>query len=104
MQFVENEGASLITIRLALRWAQQNPKASTVIHSDRLGMVRRFAAWRSAEDPRTEIPPSRLLPRRYQRPAPYIYSGEEVEKVMAAAAVLPSADGVRGLTCLVSWP
>jgi len=98
VQFVESEGASFITIERALRWAQQNPKASSVIHSDRLAMVRRFAAWRSAEDPRTEIPPARLLPRRYQRPAPYIYSTEEIERLVSSAASLPSADGVRGLT------
>jgi integrase len=98
VKFVENEGASFITIGLALRWAQQNPAASSVIHSDRLAMVRRFAAWRSAEDPRTQIPPARLLPRRYQRPAPYIYSAEEIKKIVSSAASLPSANGLRGLT------
>jgi integrase/recombinase XerD len=98
VQFIEAEKASFITIELALRWAQQDPKASSVIHSDRLAMVRRFAAWRSAQDPRTEIPPSRLLPRRYKRPAPYIYSTAEIEKIVTTAAALPSAKGLRGLT------
>ena len=99
VQFIEAEEASFITIELALRWAQQDPKASSVIHSDRLAMVRRFAAWRSAQDPRTEIPPSRLLPRRYRRPAPYIYSTAEVGKIVTTAAALPSDKGLRGLTC-----
>ncbi len=98
VQFVEKDGATCITIGLALRWAQQNPAASSVVHSDRLAMVRRFAAWRSATDPRTEIPPARLLPRRYQRPAPYIYSAEEVERIVSGAASLPSSKGLRGLT------
>lgn len=98
VQFVEDEGASFITIALALRWAQQNPEASSVIHADRLGMVRRFAAWRSGQDPRTEIPPTRLLPRRYTRPAPYIYTMPEIEKIVASAAALPSAKGLRGPT------
>lgn len=62
-------------------------------------MVRRFAAWRNAEDPRTEIPPVRLLPRRYQRPTPYIYSNEEIRRVIVNAAYLSSKHGLRGLTC-----
>lgn len=98
VRFVEREGATSLTTALALRWAQEDSKASSVTHSDRLGMVRRFAAWRSAEDPRTEVPPARLLPRRYQRPTPYIYGAVEVERIVSAAAALPSASGLRGLS------
>ena len=54
VRFVEREGADFITTELALRWAQEDPEATSVTHADRLAMVRRFAAWRSAEDPRTE--------------------------------------------------
>lgn len=96
--FIEDRGATAITTELALQWAQENPAASSVTHADRLAMVRRFAAWRSAADPRTEIPPARLLPRRYQRPAPYIYSDVEVARIVSAAAELPSHRGLRGLT------
>ncbi len=99
LRFLEAEGASFVTTELALRWAQEDPEASSVTHSDRLAMVRRFAAWRSAQDPRTEIPPPRLLPRRYQRPTPYIYNEAEIESIVSAARSLPSARGVRGLTC-----
>jgi integrase len=98
VQFVEREGADFITTKLALRWAQANPEAKSVTHADRLAMVRRFAAWRSSEDPRTEIPPVRLLPRRYQRPTPYIYSTQEVESIVSTAASLPSESGLRGCT------
>jgi integrase len=98
VRFVEDAGASFITIGLALRWAQQNPEASSVIHADRLGMVRRFAMWRSGHDPRTEIPPLRLLRRRYTRPAPYIYIASEIEKMVASAAAFPSAKRLRGPT------
>jgi integrase len=98
VQFIEQRGATAITTGLALQWAQEDLAASSVTHADRLAMVRRFAAWRSATDPRTEIPPARLLPRRYQRPAPYIYSDEEVAKILSAAADLPSHKGLRGLT------
>lgn len=98
VQFIERRGATAITTELALQWAQEDPVASSVTHADRFGMVRRFAAWRSASDPRTEIPLARLLARRYQRPAPYIYSDEEIAKLVSAAADLPSHRGLRGLT------
>jgi len=98
VRFVDHEEASFITTELALRWAQEDPEASSVTHADRLAMVRRFAAWRSVEDPRTEIPPVGLLPRRYQRPTPYIYSNKEVESIVSSAASLPSATGLRSVT------
>jgi integrase len=98
VRFVEREEATYITTQRALRWAQEDPAASSVTHADRLGMVRRFAAWRSAEDPRTEIPAARLLPRRYQRPTPYIYSQAEIESIVQSAAVLPSKGCLRGPT------
>lgn len=98
VQFIEGRGATAITTELALQWAQEDPAASSVTHTDRLAMVRRFAAWRSATDPRTEIPPARLLLRRYQRPAPYIYADQEIARIVSAAADLPSHRGLRGLT------
>jgi integrase/recombinase XerD len=98
VQFVEGRGATAITTELALQWAQEDPAASSVTHADRLAMARCFAAWRSATDPRTQIPSTRLLPRRYQRPAPYIYSDEEIARIVSAAADLPSHRGLRGLT------
>jgi integrase/recombinase XerD len=98
VRFIEDRGATVITTELALQWAQEDRAASSVTHADRLGMVRRFAAWRRAVDPRTEIPPARLLRRRYQRPVPYIYTDEEVTKIVSAAADLPSHKGLRGLT------
>lgn len=98
VRFLEHRGAITITTELALQWAQEDPAASSVTQADRLAMVRRFAAWRSATDPRTEIPPAWLLPRHYQRPAPYIFSEAEVAKIVSTAADLPSHKGLRGLT------
>lgn len=98
VQFLERRGATTITTEIALQWAQEDLGASSVTHADRLAMVRRFAAWWRATDPRTEIPPTRLLPRRYQRPAPYFFSDDEVAKIVSLAANLPSPKGLRGPT------
>ena len=96
--FLEREGADFVTTQLALRWAQQSTHAQPATWADRLGVVRRFAAWRSLTDPRTEIPPRGLLPHRRRRKPPYIYSDEEIERIVAQAARLPSACGLRGPT------
>ena len=64
--FLQVEGASYITRELALRWATQPAKAQPSTWAWRLSMVRRFALWHSAREPRTEIPPVGLLPHRYQ--------------------------------------
>jgi len=52
--FVLAEGAPYITAELALRWAKQPVGAQPATWAWRLGMVRRFAAWRSATDPRCQ--------------------------------------------------
>jgi integrase len=96
--FLEHEGAASITTELALRWATQPAQARPATWADRLGMVRRFAAWRRGADPRTEVPPAGLLPHRHRRIAPYLYSDQEIERLLAAARQLPSAKGLRALT------
>lgn len=96
--FAEGEGASYITIGLMLRWAQQSSKAQPATRATWLAMVRRFALWRSASDPRTEVPPENLLPVRYRRQHPYLYQDDDVEQLIRAAAQLPSRRGVRALT------
>jgi integrase len=58
-------------------------------------MVRRFARYCSANDPRTTVPAPDLLPHRYRRPEPYIYRDEEITRLLEAARRLPPADGLR---------
>jgi site-specific recombinase XerD len=98
VEFLEHEGADFVTIELALSWAQQPIQCRPSTWADRLDTVRRFAVWRSATDPRTQIPPRRLLPHRCRRNAPYIYTDEEVEQLMAEASRLSSPTGLRALT------
>jgi len=96
--FLEGESAPYITTQLALRWAQEATGAQPVTRAARLNTVRRFAAWRNATDLRTEIPPRGLIPHRYRRKHPYIYSDEEVSKIVQAARRLPSPKGLRAHT------
>ncbi len=98
VEFLDREGAAVVTTKLALRWATAPAGATPATWAQRLGDVRRFATWLSATDPRTEIPPSGLLPERYRRRPPYIYSNEEVAHIVREAARLPSPLGLRAQT------
>jgi integrase len=96
--FLHTQGASHITTELALRWATRPAEAQPSTWAWRLSMVRRFATWHSAVERRTEIPPAGLLPHRYQRKKPHIYSDEEIEKLLREAARLASPRGLRAHT------
>jgi integrase/recombinase XerD len=98
VRFLKAEGASYITKELALRWAIQPAAAQPYTWTWRLSMVRRFAVWHSATEPRTEIPAPGLLPHRYQRKKPYIYSDEEIASLLGRAAQLSSSKGLRAPT------
>ena len=97
-EFLEREAATVVTTELALRWATAAANVTPATWAQRLGDVRRFATWLSATDPRTEVPPQGLLPYRYLRRPPYIYSDTEVERIVREATRLPSSLGLRALT------
>lgn len=96
--FLQAQRASYITTELALRWATQPTKAQPSTWAGRLGMVRRFAIWHSAFEPRTEIPPAGLLPHRYRRKPPHIYSDQEIKRLLRRTQQLPSPKGLRART------
>jgi len=96
--FLEASGASHLTIALALQWAQHDPAARPAEWARRLSFVRGFARHWSAQDPHTEVPPWGLLPHRPGRARPYLYSDDEVQRLLQAAQQLPPPHGLRGPT------
>ena len=96
--FLEQHRASYITSQLALTWAQQPSTVQPAEWARRLSVVRAFARYRSASDPRTEIPPEGLLPYRPKRARPYLYSAEEIRALLRAALTLPGRGGLRPWT------
>ena len=90
VSFTEKEGASFITADLALRWATQSIGCQAARSAARLGIVRKFAQYQSAMDPRTEVPSRELIPYRYHRRSPYIYSNDEIRRLINAAKQLQS--------------
>jgi integrase len=96
--FLEAEGASYITAELALRWATLPAKAQPSTWTWRLSMIRQFAKWHRAIEPRTEVPAERILCHRYERKKPHIYSDEEIHRLLRGAEQLPSPRGLRAHT------
>lgn len=83
--FMEQHRASYITNALALAWAQQPANVQPAHWARRLTFVRGFARYRSATDPRTQIPPQGLLPFQPKRARPHLYSDDEIESLLCAA-------------------
>lgn len=96
--FVEQAGSNHITVGLFLRWRDAFGHAQRSTWAARLGIVRRFAQWLQCLDTRHEVPPRTLIPSRYHRSPPYIYSPLEIRRLIGVAAQLPSFNGLRGLT------
>ncbi len=98
VSFLERQGASGITTDLALRWAMQPASAQPAHWAARLRAVRLFAQHHSASDPGTEVPPLGLLPYRFRRKLPHIYSVTEIRRLMAATRDLHSTTALRPWT------
>jgi integrase len=89
VRFAEAHEDRFIRVDRVLEWARQAP--SSPQRRDRLVTVRRFALALRTEDPRHEVPPSDALGREtFRRRTPYIYTPDEIRRLMGAAAVLPT--------------
>jgi len=98
VRFAEKKRARFITTDVALRWATQPPNIIPAQRANRLGMVRRFAEYLSAFEPRTEIPSKKLLPYQFRRQTPYLYRDDEVLRLIEAARQINPADEIKGVT------
>ena len=87
--FMEQHRASYVTQALALAWAQQPLNVQPAYWAQRLSVVRGFARHRSATDPRTQIPQQGLLPFHPKRARPYLYSVDEIKRLLDAALKMP---------------
>jgi integrase len=96
--FMEQKGAHSITTQLALAWAQQPRDVQPAHWAQRLSYVRGFARHHLAMDPNTEVPPPGLLPFRPARARPYLYSADEIQRLLERALQLPPHSELRPWT------
>jgi integrase len=83
--YLDQQGADHVTVELAVIWATLPVNPESRWRAQRLGMVRCFARYLNALEPKNEVPPTGLLPPGTTRPAPFLYSEAEVARLMAAA-------------------
>jgi integrase len=98
LALMRRKKARFITVQVALEWSQQSKGVQRATWARKLSMVRQFARWMNALDPRHQIPPHRLLHVRHRRNTPYIYSEQELARLMTEASGLRSTRGLRALT------
>lgn len=79
---------SHITTKIALEYATQNYNAAPPSWASRLGIIRQFALHMRLLDPLTEVPPLYLLPYTYRRKPPYIYSENDILKMLRSCNTL----------------
>jgi len=96
--FVKESSSPYITTDLVRRWAVQPAGAHPSTWAGRLVIARRFAIWRRASDPRTEVPPADLVGQRYRRKPPRRFRDHDIAALIQSAAALSSVQHLRGRT------
>lgn len=85
-RFASGRGETHVCTRSVIEWASEAPSLSQRDH--RLKTVHRFARYAHVEDERHEIPPRDVFGYRKKRRAPFIYSDEEMHRLLKAASQL----------------
>ena len=98
VSFLKKHRAPQITSKLAVEYATQHEDEKPASWARRLAIIRGFARYRGGADPRTEIPPLRLLRFRPQRAKPYLYSEDEIDRLLAAALKIASPHPLQART------
>jgi integrase/recombinase XerD len=82
--FSDARGKHLICSDVAIEWAALT--GSVHQHARRLGEVIRFSRHLRAEDPSHELPPPVFGSEKRPRPIPYIFSREDIQRLVQAAS------------------
>jgi len=95
--YAEHHGDEVIKSDRVISWAIEAPSPEQ--RRNRLLTVRRFAIAMYAENSQHGVPAADALGRGlFRRTLPYIYSGDEIVRLMEAAASLGSPGTIRPLT------
>lgn len=84
---LDQAGEATITIAAAVAWATE-PEVGpgSTVWPRRMTAVRGFARHMAGIDPATQIPPLGLIPMRQRWTQPFLFSGDHVERLLAATA------------------
>ena len=94
--FSDAAGQHYVSAETAIEWA--GSATSLCQRARRLGQVIRFARYIRAEDAHHEIPPTVFGSESRPRPVPYIFSAEEIKRILQTASGLGKRNAFRGHT------
>jgi integrase/recombinase XerD len=83
--YLEAAGAKTVSSELAISWARLPAGVSPNHWAKRLSIARGFAAYLHTIDPATEIPPPDVFPVRRQRATPYLWSRQDIRRLLEQA-------------------
>jgi integrase len=86
--YVEAAGATTLSSELAIRWARLPEGVHPNQWAKRLRVARGFASYLQTIDPATEIPPPDVFPVRRQRATPYLFSQQDICRLLQEARSL----------------
>jgi integrase len=87
-----------LTEALALEWARLPAEANPMWWAKRLLVVRGFARFWHAFDPKVQVPPAGMFGSSNRRRPVHIYTAKEISLLLQSAASLPPAHGLRAAT------
>jgi integrase len=88
LDYLDRRDETVITVASALDWARLPGNGNSTWWAYRLSAVRGFATYLHGLDPVHEVPAPDLLPQRPLRASPYLYSGNQIAALIAAADTL----------------
>jgi integrase/recombinase XerD len=86
--YVETAGATTLSSELAIRWARLPEGVHPNQWAKRLRIARGFASYLQTIDPATEIPPPDVFLVRRQRATPYLFSQQDICRLLQEARSL----------------
>jgi len=99
VRFAQQRGhTGPLTTSLGTQWAKHPEQCTSNYRALRLEILRRFAEFYQAYEPRTQIPPRGSFGPVYRRRAVHIYSAEELSALSQAASELGRVHPLRATT------
>lgn len=86
--YLEDHAYGTVTTRAAMDWASAPDGVTQYYRNQRLSVARCFARYLSAFDPACDVPPNGLAGPPEPRPAPYLYSPQDISAIIHAAGTL----------------
>ncbi len=83
--YLEASGAPVLTAQLAISWAGLPRGVQPIVLAHRLGAARGLARYLQAIDPATEVPPVGIWPATGHRPTPYLWTPDDICRLLEAA-------------------